>query len=165
VDGGREISYSIISTATPTLFPRTVMYAQSLTLKAGAPSLLLPTSTLNTPLSSAPPSPGPSLLLPAVNFETHAAQPRKVLYMPTVRAPRLPPAASYTARAARVKGHANSRLSRSRHMSIPTISLEPETNPWNASHWFNSPCKFEVVREQMEISGYQLYAVEKWYDL
>jgi hypothetical protein len=28
--------------------------------------------------------------------------------------------------------------------------------------WIGIPCKFEVVQEQLEIEGYQMYAVEKW---
>jgi hypothetical protein len=140
------------------------MYSHPLTLKAQQPSLALPVSPSITPWSSQPPSPGASVLLPSVSNESSfgAGHPRRLLYMPTVRTPRLPHAANYTARAARVKSHANSRLSRSRHMSIPTIALEPEANPWNASHWFKSGCKFEVVHEYKEIAGYQMYSVEKW---
>jgi hypothetical protein len=28
--------------------------------------------------------------------------------------------------------------------------------------WIGSGCRFEVVEEQLELSGYQMYAVEKW---
>jgi hypothetical protein len=48
-------------------------------------------------------------------------------------------------------------------MSVPAVTFELETNPWDAAHWFHSGCRFEVVVEQLELSGFQLYAVEKWY--
>jgi hypothetical protein len=126
----------------------------SLSLPQGAATI--------TPASSLPPSPGSTMLLPAAHIEP--ALPRKVLLMPTVRRPRVSVAPAHVPRPARFRHHASPKMSRTKQMSLPSVVLEPEAlgNPLDASHWFNTPRKFEVVTEHLELSGFQLYAVEKW---
>lgn len=127
--------------------------------KAGS-YLSLPLAPSPTP--SQPSSPGISSLTAPVNQNIQHVYHRRVLLMPAVRPPRLSTAVSYPTRTTRVKHHADSKLARSRHLSIPTMCIEAPANPLNASHWFASECKFEVVREHVEVAGYQMYAVEKW---
>lgn len=38
-----------------------------------------------------------------------------------------------------------------------------ERVPSGASDWLPGGDKFEVVEEQLELEGFQIYAVEKWY--
>ncbi|KAJ3527194.1 hypothetical protein NM688_g8160 [Phlebia brevispora] len=55
--------------------------------------------------------------------------------------------------------------SRSRAGSV-VASLQPSpelsTTQTVFSDWIGSGCRFEVVEEQIELEGYQIYAVEKW---
>lgn len=41
-------------------------------------------------------------------------------------------------------------------------SPDPNSGPQAAVDWVGGGCRFEVVEEQVELDGYQLYAVEKW---
>jgi hypothetical protein len=42
---------------------------------------------------------------------------------------------------------------------IPLLHSPEETG----SVWLGVPLKFDVLEEEVEIEGYQMYAVEKWY--
>ena len=55
--------------------------------------------------------------------------------------------------------------SRSRAGSV-VASLQPSPDlsagPSVSVDWIGSGARFEVVEEQLELEGYQIYAVEKW---
>lgn len=57
------------------------------------------------------------------------------------------------------------RLSRSRAGSV-VQSLQPSPDlsagPQASFDWIGGGCRFEVVEDQIELEGYQIYAVEKW---
>ncbi|KAH8105824.1 hypothetical protein BXZ70DRAFT_966334, partial [Cristinia sonorae] len=90
--------------------------------------------------------------------------PRRLL-MPTVRHPR----PTHTTALSSPKGSSqkspqSSRLSRSRASSVsPSVptSPDPSSLPVN-DDWIGGGCTFEVVQDNIELEGYQLYAVEKW---
>jgi hypothetical protein len=119
-----------------------------------------------SPAPSLPPSPGPSVLLPAASIDsrphahTQPFSPRRLLLMPTVR--RLRFASPVTPAAPPRPRHHGSPRIRAKAASVPAIVLEPESSAWDAAQWFHSPRRFEIVREQASLSGFQLYAVEKW---
>lgn len=57
-------------------------------------------------------------------------------------------------------GHGHGKSSRSRANSAPP---EPAQHPLSAVHrWFDFESNFEVVEENLQLVGYQIYAVEKW---
>lgn len=66
----------------------------------------------------------------------------------------------YSVRPIKVKS-SSSKLSRSRANSEATDLLPPQSK--DERRWFNDDFRFEVVEESLRLSGYQLYAVEKWY--
>lgn len=85
--------------------------------------------------------------------------PRRLL-MPTVRPPR-------STSSPRIPHHKTSpSKSRSRAGSVSThlsSSERTERAPTpNAPDWIGGGCRFEVVEDQIELEGYQIYAVEKW---
>ena len=100
------------------------------------------------------------------------------LLMPTVRPPHihdpssvlpLPQTATTTPRSPRLRPTPTNRLIRSRSGSasdpVPVAAAVPPT-PMPAdtgSEWLGVPYKFEIVQEELQIDGYQMYAVEKWY--
>lgn len=132
-----------------------------------------------TPLSSLPPSPGPSTLLPAAHIHTGVPDTGRTILMPSVRPPRLSSTHLHTTspRPIQMRGryHGSPKMSRSKHTSVSSVTVVadsgsaesspviPPLNPHDASHWFPSPCNFQVAKDQIELSGFQLYAVEKWY--
>lgn len=57
-------------------------------------------------------------------------------------------------------GHGHGKSNRSRANSAPP---EPAQDPLSAVHrWFDFESNFEVVEENLQLVGYQIYAVEKW---
>jgi hypothetical protein len=91
------------------------------------------------------------------------------LLMPTVRSPSLhhnqqQPTSPQTApRSPRLKP-TTTKLIRSRSGSA-SFSAEPAVAPPQCdvgSEWIGLPGKFQVVQEELQIQGYQMYAVEKW---
>lgn len=57
-------------------------------------------------------------------------------------------------------GHGHGKSNRSRANSAPP---EPAQDPLSAVHrWFHFESNFEVVEENLQLVGYQIYAVEKW---
>lgn len=57
-------------------------------------------------------------------------------------------------------GHGHGKSNRSRANSTPP---EPAQDPLSAVHrWFDFESNFEVVEENLQLVGYQIYAVEKW---
>ncbi len=98
---------------------------------------------------------------PQVSSVNVATVPKRLL-MPTVRSPRpsgisprLPPSTKSSP----------SKLGRSRAGSISVnVSLDGgERTAVGASDWLDGGERFEVVEEQLELEGFQIYAVEKWY--
>lgn len=73
--------------------------------------------------------------------------------MPTVRCPRFQ---SSSIRPNLVRANSYNSYSQS-------DVLHPHTAV--ALQWFGLALKFEIVQDQLEVQGYQMYAVEKWYDL
>ncbi|KAI0750862.1 hypothetical protein C8Q80DRAFT_1217783 [Daedaleopsis nitida] len=112
------------------------------------------TSTMSLGVPSTP------YYTPHVSSVNVANVPKRLL-MPTVRSvkppapsPRLPPAAKSS----------SSRLGRSVAGSLST-SAYPDANERTvvgASDWLVGGEKFEVIEEQLELEGFQIYAVEKW---
>jgi len=47
------------------------------------------------------------------------------------------------------------------HHSSPDPGAAPRQVTWAGKEWIGVDCKFEVV-EELELEGYQIYAVEKW---
>ncbi|TFK91811.1 hypothetical protein K466DRAFT_582454 [Polyporus arcularius HHB13444] len=97
---------------------------------------------------------------PQVSSVNVATVPKRLL-MPTVRSPRpsgisprLPPSTKSSP----------SKLGRSRAGSISVnVSLDGgERTAVGASDWLVGGERFEVVEEQLELEGFQIYAVEKW---
>ncbi|KDQ64523.1 hypothetical protein JAAARDRAFT_187846 [Jaapia argillacea MUCL 33604] len=99
----------------------------------------------------------------------------KRLLMPTVRVPRLGPAPSPSntitpnipvgASPRSKHKHSGSRIIRSRSGSTSVLALPepvPQVPEFAGEEWLGPNHKFDVVQEQLEIEGYQLYAVEKW---
>ncbi|KAI0638204.1 hypothetical protein C8Q77DRAFT_1187759 [Trametes polyzona] len=127
--------------------------------------------------SSSPPSPvprpaairaqtaisGSSLTIPSTPLYTPQGSSLNVntskrLLLPTVRAvkptgvsPRLPPKSSVKA-----------GRSRAGSVSVNVSPEPPERVPSGASEWLPGGDKFEIVEEQLELEGFQIYAVEKW---
>ncbi|PIL37169.1 hypothetical protein GSI_00861 [Ganoderma sinense ZZ0214-1] len=83
---------------------------------------------------------------------------RRRLLMPTVRS--VKPVSSRTPNSK----PSPSRLGRNRAGSLSaTVTNEPqERTTVGASDWLPSGERFEVVEEQLELEGFQIYAVEKW---
>ena len=48
------------------------------------------------------------------------------------------------------------------HHSSPDPGAAPRPVTWAGKEWIGVDCRFEVV-EELELEGYQIYAVEKWY--
>lgn len=92
--------------------------------------------------------------------------------MPTVRAPKLP----IVATANGTDGQSNSASPRSRHKHSGSklirsrsgsTSLQSSPDPSTVAEyagelWLGQKCRFDIVEEQIELAGYQLYVVEKW---
>ncbi len=87
------------------------------------------------------------------------------LLMPTVRLPRSPSSTPGSPvsppKSPKVKQPA-AKLMRSRSASTHVSPELPCTPKGIGLQWFGKTCKFEIVQDQLEIEGYQLYAVEKW---
>jgi hypothetical protein len=83
-----------------------------------------------------------------------------ILLLPTVRQPlpsRTLPPPSHQQRN-------RSKLAR------PNYSVDitaPLPRPWSptdtAKDWIGLPLRFEIVTDRLELKGFQIYAVEKWY--
>ncbi|KAF8655267.1 hypothetical protein AX16_003168 [Volvariella volvacea WC 439] len=81
-----------------------------------------------------------------------------VLLVPTLRSapcPASPPPSSPRSRAP------SSRLSRPRSASVSQSQSSPASS-LISDEWLGIPLKFVVERESFEVSGFQMYAVEKW---
>ncbi|THH06359.1 hypothetical protein EW146_g9636, partial [Bondarzewia mesenterica] len=58
---------------------------------------------------------------------------------------------------------ATAKLIRSRSTSVSLSPPEPSQQSVDVGlEWFGLSCRFEIAQEQIEIEGYQIYAVEKW---
>lgn len=59
-----------------------------------------------------------------------------------------------------------SKMSRSRAGSVSNPSflsdLSDKSTSTSTPNWIGGGRKFEIVEEQIELTGYQIYAVEKW---
>jgi len=84
---------------------------------------------------------------------------RKRLLMPTVRrssdgnSPQ--PASKHASRVARSASGSTS------HHSSPDPGATPRPLTWTGREWIGADCRFEIL-EELELEGYQIYAVEKW---
>lgn len=95
------------------------------------------------------------------------------LLMPTVRVPCVPhtpspiPPSTQAPRSPRMRPTTN-KLVRGRSASIneplPTLATLAPSPGDLGMEWIGTACKFEIVQEQLQIEGYQMYAVEKWYE-
>lgn len=116
--------------------------------------------------------PTPSLTGSSRSSELHAPNARRVLLMPAMPPPRSQPAA-VAFRGHRRKASATP-LARSRpdSISLPGSPNPPSTRPaplgpqldaGAEARWVECTYKFEVVQDALQVEGYQIYAVEKWY--
>ena len=87
--------------------------------------------------------------------------------MPTVRSARQYPTYCSPLKTPLSAKASPARLGRSRAGSLATSTQNtPDlglTPPLILVDWIGDGCRFEVVEEQIELEGYQIYAVEKWY--
>ena len=83
------------------------------------------------------------------------------LLVPTVRPPKQMPASPRMPSSK----PSPSKLGRSRAPSLSAYVDVPERVVVGASDWIAGGEKFEVVEEQLELEGFQIYAVEMWYAL
>lgn len=100
-------------------------------------------STPPTPFLQSPHS--RRLLLPTVRPTRHPTAPASPKLLPLKSSP--------------------SRLSRSRASSVsPQVGIvnDPSVSLPTNYDWIGGGCRFEIVEDQFELAGYQLYAVEKW---
>lgn len=107
-----------------------------------SPQSSRPSSPLLTPI------PQRSLpFIPPLNPDTHVPQRR--LLIPSVRPPR-----------PRISRTRTSRLTRNSRSG--SLSLETNPNSKESKEWM-SALGLLIVDDQVELKGYQMYAVEKWY--
>lgn len=93
-------------------------------------------------------------------FSAMESSPRLRLLMPRVRHAQATP---LIPRSPRLRP-TTSKLIRSRSGSTSHTSEDPITVSSDVgSDWLGFPSRFEIVQEQLQIDGYQMYAVEKWY--
>jgi hypothetical protein len=100
-------------------------------------------------------------LTPQVSTSNVAQAHGKRLLMPMVR----PVHASNPSPPPKLQRFSPVKHSRSRAGSLAQTmppSPDPNSSPPTSVDWIGSGCRFEVVEEQLELSGYQMYAVEKW---
>ena len=85
---------------------------------------------------------------------------RKRLLIPTVRR-------SSDGNSPRIASRSASRIARSTsgstsHHSSPDPGATPARPlTWTGKEWIGVDCRFEIL-EELELEGYQIYAVEKW---
>jgi hypothetical protein len=86
------------------------------------------------------------------------------LLLPTVRNPRLNPPTSPPSvhKSPKIKSPP-SRSSRSR-LASPQLTLDPRDSLITIGQlWLGKDADFEIVHDQLELDGFQLFAVEKWF--
>ncbi|KAI0832438.1 hypothetical protein BC628DRAFT_315443 [Trametes gibbosa] len=135
-----------------------------------------PTISAVSPTSS-PPSPGAqpatlraqtalsatSLSTPSTPFYTPQVSSVNVtaskrLLLPTVRATRSPVSSPRLP----TKAYTKAGRSRAGSLSVNASPEQPERIPSGASCWLPGGDKFDIVEEQLELEGFQIFAVEKW---
>ena len=134
------------------LLPPFIPKAASLrpTMSRHSTNLSIPSSSHRTPYLT----PSMANNIPACGMK---------LLMPTVRQARAYPAGSPS----RIPSAKSSpaKTSRSRGDSV-AASLQPSPDlsaiQLVSDDWIGGNCRFEVAEEQIELEGYQIYAVEKW---
>lgn len=132
-------------------------------LQSASTPISLASSPNNHNLSRPPPPPQITspYLSPSSGFTTpqHLGIVHKRLLIPTVRRPsdgNSPKTASkLTSRVARSASGSTS------HHSSPDPGAAPRPLTWAGKEWIGVECKFEIL-EELELEGYQMYAVEKW---
>ena len=109
------------------------------------------------------------LLMPTVRslflHPTVEAPPTATLQPPTPHPPRSPwqkPGSIRLPRHRTASHTQNSSLGEI-NVSRAHLPLKTQTACEIGSQWFGTPLRFEVAEESLEIEGYQMYAVEKWY--
>jgi hypothetical protein len=81
------------------------------------------------------------------------------LLLPTVRAP---PSISHSLKSPKIKS-SSSRSSRTRLVSPPPEPPEPSLT--TGQLWLGKNANFEIVQDHLQLDGFQLFAVEKWFVL
>ncbi|KAK7695822.1 hypothetical protein QCA50_000460 [Cerrena zonata] len=115
--------------------------------------------------SLASPIPTPPYLM-SQGSASSITRPRRLL-MPTVRPSTRHIQPHFTSLKTPVSAKASpARLGRSRAGSLATgVTNTPDLSllaPPTPVDWIGGGCRFEVVEDQLELEGYQIYAVEKW---
>lgn len=86
--------------------------------------------------------------------------------MPTVRHTRHPSPIPSNSPKVPAQKSPQSKLSRSRAGSV-ALSVQSNSSDLTATlaydDWIGGGCNFEIVAENIQLEGYQIYAVEKWY--
>lgn len=122
-------------------------------------------SFLRPDLHSLPPTPLYSPQPSSANVHLHVAPTRRLL-MPTVRATRS--SSNNSPRTNVPAKPPTAKLSRSRAGSTvaltqPSPDLSERSVTIGYTDWIGGGRKFEVVEDQIELEGFQIYAVEKWF--
>jgi hypothetical protein len=89
------------------------------------------------------------------------------LLLPAVRTPRtLPPPPPPPSRSPKIKS-SSSRSSRTRLVSPPPQPPPDPREPYltTGQVWLGKNANFEIVQDQLQLEGFQLFAVEKWFVL
>ena len=84
------------------------------------------------------------------------------LLLPTVRGPRSLNHPPLSHRSPKIKS-SSSRSSRTRLVSPPPDP--PDTYVTTGQLWLGKNANFEIVQDQLQLDGFQLFAVEKWFVL
>lgn len=84
------------------------------------------------------------------------------LLLPTVRGPRAHSQPPLSHRSPKIKS-SSSRSSRTRLVSPPPEHPEPSLT--TGQLWLGKNANFEIVHDQLQLDGFQLFAVEKWFVL
>ncbi|KAI0053522.1 hypothetical protein FA95DRAFT_1600673 [Auriscalpium vulgare] len=137
----------------------------------GYPSTLVSASSTSVPATPLVQPTHNAHRSPATSLQTSLLSPpssfHKRLLMPTVRPPRSPsrstPASPVlTAKSPRIKPTTSKRI-RSRSASSSTASPDFSAAKDLTLEWFGRASKFDIVHDTLELEGFQIYAVEKWY--
>lgn len=137
-----------ISPLLPAFVPNIASLRPSMSRHSTTHSIPVPSSRtpfLTPSMTNSIPACGMKLLMPTV---------RQARMAPTISLSRIPSAKSSPA-----------KPSRSRAGSIvvtPQPSPDLSAAQTISVDWIGGSCRFEVVEEQIELEGYQIYAVEKW---
>ncbi|KAF8559090.1 hypothetical protein OG21DRAFT_1503545 [Imleria badia] len=111
------------------------------------------------------PSVGPGsplrLLMPTVRSPTPYPSPSPHFAPPT-RSPRVRPTTGRLSGVRPRSGSTTPSVDKPGPASFPGAWSNEQVESTDGERWIGRKCRFEIVVERMELTGFQLYAVEKW---